>query len=203
MEGAPIEQGMRLFVALSLDPGVRAAIGDALARYRIPVGRAVRWVDPSLLHLTLKFLGERSPAFLEALAEALAPIAAGHAPVRLELGRLGAFPSLSRPRVLWLAVAENPALAVLYQEIEAAAAALGAPPEARRFAPHLTVGRVRPDVSPPRASLDDAARGLATFHAISVASTLDLMSSELTPAGPRYRAERTFAFTASSSSEVR
>jgi 2'-5' RNA ligase len=138
---------MRLFVAIDLPPEVRSAAVDAIARYRSDLERRaptldVRWVPPHQLHLTLWFLGEVPDADVGAVRDALA------APLRqpaleLTLSGFGVFPPRGRPRVIWMGVAGD-GLPAVRHAIGERLAPLGIDPEARPFAAHLTVGRVRP-----------------------------------------------------------
>jgi 2'-5' RNA ligase len=174
----------RLFIAVDVSAATGEAIGRALAPLRASE-RAVAWVADEKLHLTLRFLGEQPVAGLPALRAALSA-AAGQVPaLRLGLGGFGAFPSIRRPRVLWIGVEANVALALLYQKVDDACASLGLGREARPFHPHLTIGRVRPRAAPDPGTLADAARLLDTRWTTDV-STLDLMSSRLGPGGARY-----------------
>jgi 2'-5' RNA ligase len=62
----------------------------------------------------------------------------------LRLGGAGAFPSASRPRVLWLGL-ESPGrgVFVLQERLRSAVAPFTHSPEDRLFTPHLTLGRVK------------------------------------------------------------
>ena len=175
---------LRVFVALNLPLDVRAGIVAALAPLResTPPG-SVAWVAESNLHLTLRFLGETPQDRVEALAAGLAAAVHGSAAPRLLLGGAGAFPSLARPRVLWLGVELNVALAVLYQKVDDLCDTLGWGREARPFRPHLTVGRIRHGRRPPHIDVAHLTpeRWSTTVHSV------DLMSSELAPGGARYR----------------
>jgi RNA 2',3'-cyclic 3'-phosphodiesterase len=55
----------------------------------------------------------------------------------------GAFPSASRPRVLWLGVDGGEALLEVHRALAEALAGAGLPVEERAFRPHLTLARVR------------------------------------------------------------
>jgi 2'-5' RNA ligase len=138
------------------------------------------------LHLTVKFIGERPPDAVDALAAAAARVASRHEPLLLEVGRFGAFPSQRRPRVLWLGVRPDPRLELLHHDVELACAELGLPVEGRPFRPHLTLGRVRaagPPVDPRVLAL--AARGVH-FRVEVTVDSLDLMLSEPAHGGTRY-----------------
>lgn len=177
---------MRTFVALNLSPERRAELHVAVEPLRIALGRAVSWTGEHALHLTLRFLGEQPPELADRLCERLAGPLAGLPPVDLDLGGVGAFPSLARPRVLWMGVAANPDLSRLYQEVDSAVAALGVPREERAFHPHVTIGRVRE-----RVRVDTGALAGATdevrYHAREPVAAVDVMESVLGPGGARYR----------------
>lgn len=177
---------MRTFVALNLRPDLRAALHAAGAPLREAVGRAVSWTAADALHVTLKFLGERPDAFADDLASRLrAPV--GREPAfDLRLGGVGAFPSLARPRILWVGVAANPTLARLYHHVEDASEALGAAREQRPFHPHVTLGRVRQGGRLDGRALARAAEAVG-FRAVERVRSLDVMESLLGRGGARYR----------------
>ena len=175
---------LRLFVAVNLDAAVKQAIAEAVEPLRASE-RAVSWVAEANLHLTLRFLGEQPAELVSPLAEALRGVAAEVPAHALTLGGFGAFPTIRRPRVLWLGVQANVASAALYQKVDDACASLGLGREARDFHPHVTLGRVRPRSTPSPATLADAARLLDTTWMTPVTS-VDLMSSRLGPGGARY-----------------
>jgi len=99
---------VRLFVAV--DPGerFRRELSTRLDPWRARL--RVAWVAEPNLHVTLRFLGELSEAAVPRLAAALRQAASGHAPLRLQPGRVGAFPSLRAPRVLFLQMESGGAL---------------------------------------------------------------------------------------------
>jgi 2'-5' RNA ligase len=131
---------IRAFVALELDPDVRARIAGLIAQLR-PSVAGVRWVKPESLHVTVRFLGYAEPPVLVELQGPLAE-AARRCPVsQAPLRGLGLFPPRGAPRVLWLGIEVPAAVSALQSECERAAVAAGFPPEPRAFRPHLTLGR--------------------------------------------------------------
>lgn len=144
---APVDEpGMlRLFFAVPVPAEARAQVGELIERVQASVGdgRArIRWVRVDGLHLTLRFLGptpeERQPP-LEAAADALAR---ADTPFGVTLAGGGAFPSLARPRSLWVGVSRGAdRLATLADGLTAAAGECGLVLDTRPFAPHLTIGR--------------------------------------------------------------
>jgi 2'-5' RNA ligase len=161
---------------------VRERLAAEVERLR-PLARDVAWVGPDNFHLTLKFLGGVEAARLDAIAAALADAAATCGPFDLGVGDLGAFPSRTRPRVLWAGIDDGAAAAAtLASRLDVVLAPLGLPPEGRTFSAHVTLGRVRAPRPNPR--LAQALSGGA-FGRQRV-DRLSLMRSELSPRGARY-----------------
>jgi 2'-5' RNA ligase len=136
----------------------------------------------------MKFLGGIDEARVPALVEALHVAATDRHGFDLEIASLGAFPSPTRPRVLWAGVTEGQApLAALAAAVDDALAPLGFPREARPFTAHVTLARVR---EPRRAPALAAALGAAAarrFGRVTI-DHLALMRSDLSPRGARYTA---------------
>jgi len=104
----------------------------------------VRWMAPSSMHLTLKFLGEIQPRDFSDIDEVLRKIAASASPTGARLRGMGSFPHLRRPRVIWIGIEpDDDRLAVLHSSLEEALQGIGFPYEKKGFRPHLTLGRVR------------------------------------------------------------
>jgi len=144
---APVDEpGVpRLFFAVPVPDDARARVGELIETVQGSVGDGtarIRWVRVDGLHLTLRFLGptpvDRRPP-LEAAADR---IAASVAPFEVRLAGGGAFPSLGRPRSLWIGVgAGADRLAELADRLTEAAGEYGLDLDTRPFAPHLTVAR--------------------------------------------------------------
>ncbi|HYC32955.1 MAG TPA: RNA 2',3'-cyclic phosphodiesterase [Gemmatimonadales bacterium] len=133
---------MRLFAALPLPSPARDEVTGVLGRLRAgPL--PVRWVSGDGLHLTLKFYGEVSADRLDVIAEAVRAAGEGGEALPLRLTELGAFPSPSRARVVWVGVEAPPALELLQDRLERRSEAIGFEPEGVPFRPHVTLGRVR------------------------------------------------------------
>lgn len=181
---------MRLFVAIELDGGLKAALAELQARLRrVWSGVDIRWVDPAGIHLTLKFLGEVAPDRVEAVAQALAEATAGVGPFELKLEGLGFFPGPRRARVVWVGVKEPTGrLARLQRQVEARLEPLGFPPEGREFVPHVTLGRLKVPASLP---LGADNLGAGQLGRMTVGEVV-LMESRLSPTGAVYRPIRRF-----------
>jgi RNA 2',3'-cyclic 3'-phosphodiesterase len=179
---------MRLFAAVPIPEPARSQILELLADLRRG-DWPVRWVHDEGVHLTLKFFGEVAPERLDVIIEALRFAAAGAGPQALRLGDLGAFPTRSRPRILWVGIEAPPSLELLQDRIERGCEAIGFPPEGTPFQPHVTLGRVREGQRLPSGGLDDHAGGVTPVP--FVAQELVLYESVLTTGGPRYESRLT------------
>ena len=123
---------------------------------------------------------------LEEIAAGLSGALAGLTAFDAVVAGLGAFPSVTRPRVVWAGVAGGaPALTELAGRVERACVALGLPPETRPFSPHITLGRVRAPRRDARLADLLAAAARDAFGRSRVEG-LALMESELSPRGARY-----------------
>ncbi len=173
--------GPRLFVSVALPAAAQDAVAATTAGLRAAGGTSVRWSDPAAVHLTLRFLGTTPEDRVAPLQAALADAAGRVVPFTMDVAGAGAFPTPARPRVLWLGVAPNPALAALYHAVDDACAAAALGREPRPFRAHLTVGRPRPGA--PR--LDGQLASVGFVAAVHVDS-FHLMASDLSRTGARH-----------------
>jgi 2'-5' RNA ligase len=134
---------IRSFIAIDFPDETRKALEDIQKELK-RCGAGVRWVKPSSIHLTLKFLGNIQPAQVEDIALAVAQEIRDHPPITLCAAGLGAFPSRRKPRVIWIGMeGEVQRLNGIQALIENALEPLGFAREKRGFRPHLTIGRVK------------------------------------------------------------
>lgn len=125
----------RLFTGLEIPAPV---VAD-LAMLRGGLSGA-RWLDADLYHLTLRFIGDIDAATADAVAEALDDVEREAFTVTLDgLDSFGG----DRPRALIARVRQNEALVELQAQHERLLRRLGLAPETRKFAPHVTLARLR------------------------------------------------------------
>lgn len=135
---------LRTFIALPLPVEWTEALTEAMDELRRGIPGGVRWVNPSGIHLTLKFLGQTdavmAPRIVNKMGEALEDF---KGPALL-LSGLGTFPGGRNPRVIWAGIdGGTDGLDALFRRVEDMATGLGWPKERRPFRPHMTLGRVR------------------------------------------------------------
>ena len=133
----------RLFIAVELTPDARRYAAMVLRTFQEGLPFGVRWVRPEGIHLTLKFLGNVSKVATPAIESGMRRAAEGTCPFTVQMQGAGCFPNSKRPRVLWLGLqGELEPLITVQSRLEDSLEALGMDREARRFRPHLTLGRV-------------------------------------------------------------
>lgn len=184
----------RTFIALELDGPQQRFLGDIIKQGR-QVLPALRWVDPTGIHLTLAFLGELDDSQLAAAMVAARSAAATGAPFAYCLSGLGTFGAARQPRVLWMGVSEpSGALRQLQQALALALEEQGFPREQRPFSPHLTLARITFPLTP--AQLQVLVQLLSRYQSFTPAyrvSHISLMKSELARSGARYTCLQTYA----------
>jgi RNA 2',3'-cyclic 3'-phosphodiesterase len=176
---------MRLFIALNLPGEERERIHAAAAPLR-EAGFPVRWLDPENFHLTLKFLGDVRSEMLPVVEKVVRNVAGQTAHFPLSLGGFGAFPTIRRPRVIWIGATPTPALRCLKQDIEWGLASHGFERETRAFHPHITLGRADEQKGAGAfRGLDELSAGLG-YSSVVPLDTVELMRSHLSRKGARY-----------------
>jgi 2'-5' RNA ligase len=134
---------VRAFICIDIPRTVKDKIG-ALQNELKSFDAQVSWVKTPNIHITLRFLGGIPDSQIDPTVNVCHRAARIVRPFELEVGGVGCFPSRRSPRVLWVGIAEVPDdLRLLYESIEDSLAGIGFEKERRRFAPHLTIGRLR------------------------------------------------------------
>ena len=100
----------------------------------------VRWIDPSDMHITLRFIGDVSPSLAQDVVDGLSS-KTWQAP-QVKLGELAAFGN-KKPKSIHAKVRTNQDLANLAAGHERLMQKLGFEPDGRKFTPHVTLARCR------------------------------------------------------------
>src|SRR6202011_6006170 len=82
-----------------------------------------RWLRPESMHVTLKFIGEKSSEAVEEIKPSLGAIRAGV--IEISFRGYGFFPTSKAPRVFWIGIAAGPGLSALAKSGDEATAGLG------------------------------------------------------------------------------
>jgi len=125
----------RLFTAIALPEELADYLGDLA----MPLAGA-RWVEPSDMHITLRFAGDIDNPTANEFHASLASI--DEPAFTLRLSGFGAFGG-QQPRTLWAGVEESPWLDGLARANERAARVAGLKQDKHGFKPHVTLARLR------------------------------------------------------------
>lgn len=132
---------LRLFVAAPIASALEEGISGILGK--VSKHRSVRWVRKPQLHITLRFIGGFEESLLPKLERALEEVALATKPFETEIGGLGAFPRLDRPRALFIPLLRGEdGFRALEKTMTPALEALGVKRDEKEYRPHLTLGRV-------------------------------------------------------------
>jgi 2'-5' RNA ligase len=186
---------MRLFIALDIDDNIRERIVRFLDGVR-GFAPDARWVKLGSLHITLKFIGEKSEEETEIIKRALETITAKM--FEINIRGYGFFPTSRMPRVFWIGIDPGKEVTALAAAVDEKLSALGIPKEEHAFSPHLTLARGGAKSGSPRKQRDDRANSnfqrvqekLAALPApefgTMTAREFFLYHSQLSPGGSRY-----------------
>lgn len=171
---------IRLFVGLQIPEALRQSLAGLCSG--VP---GARWVKPENFHLTLRFIGEVEEGVAGDIDAALAAIAAPAFTV--DLAGVGQFGSGRKTRALWAGIVANDALNRLQAKVETAVVDAGLPDEHRKFAPHITLARLK--AAPPD-RIEQFIVGHAGFRAGPIpVERFTLFSSFLSSSGAIYTPE--------------
>lgn len=173
----------RLFVAIPLPELLAQQL--VLLQGGIP---GARWEPAEKLHLTLHFIGETDAGHMRRLEAGLRRIQA--APFSLALRGVGHFPPRGQPRVVWAGVDAPPDLVQLHARVGRMLEEEGAEIERRKFAPHVTLARLR-DAPAAKVAEFIVHHNLFSTPPFAV-DRFTLMSSVRGPRGSSYREEASF-----------
>jgi 2'-5' RNA ligase len=169
----------RLFTGIEIPPGL--ALDLSLVRGGLA---GARWIDPENYHITLRFIGDIDDALAHEIASALEAVRRPALEIRLD--GFDVFGG-SRPRALIAKVVSSPELIELQAENERLLRRAGAPPETRKFVPHVTLARLR-DTSA-RAAADWLALRGGGLHGGFAAERFVLFSARASTGGGPYIVE--------------
>ena len=178
----------RLFIALNLSAKIKeklTAFLEDLARYN----RGVKWVNPEGLHLTLHFLGYLDERKTEEVKSMMKGLSGKFGEMEFSLKRLDAFPNLVRPRIVFLEAKQTGDQSVfdLQELLGLELIKLKIDIDDRPWRSHLTLGRVKLPGQDIRLQQD-----LKILPLDFSISSFELMESELTPSGARYKEVASF-----------
>ena len=148
----------------------------------------VRWARPDQFHLTLRFLGDVPADGVEDLKKSVGAVCRIARPLSLRAEGVGFFPNPRLPRVIWVGINDRAGWLVdLQKQIETAVGPFSPEPGEKNFTGHATLGRLK---NPGTADVRDLAARVQSLEKRLVgewtAHEIEMIRSELSPAGARY-----------------
>jgi 2'-5' RNA ligase len=186
---------MRLFIAMDIDDAIRSRVARFLDGVH-GFAPDARWAKADSLHVTLKFIGEKSEDDGEKIKQALQTIAADT--FEMSFRGYGFFPGARSARVFGIGIEAGSKLSSLAAAMDERLASLDIPKEEHAFSPHLTLARGAKGSGSPRLQEGDhpnhsfqrlqeklAALPAPEFGSLTVREFF-LYRSQLSPEGSKY-----------------
>jgi 2'-5' RNA ligase len=186
------DKNIRAFLAMEPSEDVLQALSRLQEKLKREISGRISWTRPQGRHLTLKFFGDISAPDVNNICSVIEKRMASIPFLNLKIEKLGVFPDIRRPRVLWSGmVGDVEPLSALQKQLDNDFAEIGFPGEDRPFQAHLTLGRIKD--SHGLTGLSEALTKYGAFTAGEfICRELVLFQSELTPQGAIYTRLATF-----------
>jgi 2'-5' RNA ligase len=134
----------RAFIAIEIPVSIRNKIFESFDRVRRQLS-GIKWIEVPQMHLTLQFLGEVEDAVIDQeIIPRLQALTSDEETINLQVGGVGLFPSLHKPRVFWVGLGgDGVRLKRLQGKIEKGLEGLPLHQDKKEFHAHLTLGRIK------------------------------------------------------------
>lgn len=179
---------IRTFFAIDLPVLTSEQIEKELLLLKNSNLQNIKWASFSSMHITIKFIGEFNPDHQPSIQKDLLSHLRKFGEIKLSFGKMGVFPNLRNPKIVWLSLNERRQLIRLAQVVDLITSNYGYPKEKRNFSPHLTIGRVRKNASSKEKEL--LSQKIANNKSMDIepftTDKLSFIKSSLTPQGPTY-----------------
>ncbi len=154
-------------------------------------GEKIKWVEPRNIHITLAFLGELNDERIDKTKQVAGSFLEGEGRFKLDLRSIGIFAGSRGAKVIWLGIEHSPGLESLQGDLVTLLVENHLYDNSRKFAPHITIGRVKGHVPLERVRTVTERFRNKYFRSVNV-NEIILYESILKPAGPIYEPLKTF-----------
>ena len=183
-------ESIRSFLAFDIESDTVLNRLAAAQRQLFQTGADLKLVEPQNIHITVRFLGNITPAMAEKIFDEMKKLQ--FTPFTVQIKGLGAFPNPHYSRVIWAGITTGAdQLESVYSQLEPRLRGLGFTPDSKGFSPHLTIARVRSGRNKQQLAkfiIENANYEFGTVNA----KCLRLKKSDLTPRGPVYSTLKEF-----------
>jgi len=175
---------IRVFIAIEIDSEIKDKLSEYLSKLK-RTGADVKWVSPENIHLTMKFIGYIEKEALVDLNKVVND-AVSNIAFSISIGDIGAFPSLNKPRVVFVCAQERGNnLLNIYERLDKGVESLGIKKESKKYVGHITLGRVKSQRNISRL-INTLNSGAEYYFGCEKVTSLSLIQSKLTPTGSFY-----------------
>ncbi|MCK4738621.1 MAG: RNA 2',3'-cyclic phosphodiesterase [Deltaproteobacteria bacterium] len=142
------DKKIRLFIAAKIPPELKEALRKQQDKVRLEMEGSedykksdISWTNLEQAHLTIKFLGETPEQNIPNISEALKRATKDIKAFEVVTSKIGAFPTIKIPKLIWVGIKENSHLEKLHDRVVGELSINTA--KEKRFTPHLTICRVK------------------------------------------------------------
>lgn len=174
---------IRSFLSIETSRAVKLEL--SLVQNRLKKIKNIRWVAPDNIHLTLKFFGDINQEQLDDIKRIISSVCLNVRSMTLEIGGLGGFPDMDRPRILWAGLGGEIKRLFKFQTlIDRTLQKMNFPMD-KKFLPHLTIGRIKKPIK-----CDILKKEIADINLLKTTKwrvdNIVLLKSQLMPEGAFY-----------------
>ena len=184
---------IRSFLAFDITDEVKNEMASIIKLLE-PKAKGVKWINPELMHCTMKFFGYVEEKLLSGNISAVIEEAVkNQAPFNLKGIGVGVFPNWRYPRVIWAGLVGDVEAAIsLHEKLEAVLRPFDFKKDERQFRMHLTLGRAKSPLKNCGALVALVEKLADKEFGEFTVDHLTLYKSVLTREGPIYTALREF-----------
>jgi len=180
-----MKKEIRAFIATEIHKETRKELIAVQEKLKKSLKGNIAWVKPENIHLTLRFLGHIEKTQIEQFKKIITAITKQIKKFYYDLGVIGAFPSLSNPRVIWVGInfgfnELNQINALLEEQLEIIDFGVGE----KYFHPHLTIARVK--TLQDKGSFEEISKQIRPHQEPYIIDKIVLFESELSSKGAKY-----------------
>ncbi len=179
---------LRLFFAINFNQEIKQRffeISSLLQKFNEPV----KYEPIEKLHLTLLFLGSVDESLIPSINQNSLNISNYFSETEVTFENLGVFKNFKQPRVIWIGMHDNSELKKLSLELRNMISQFGITTEEREFSPHITIGRVKGNLS---SKFIDYLKSFTFDPFTARVTSFELMESKLESSGSKYFIKSTF-----------
>jgi 2'-5' RNA ligase len=174
---------IRTFIALPLSKEVLSAMA-AVQQQLIESDAEVKWEAPGKFHITLKFLGDTDSTLVPEIITQMKKLIGNYPAFDLSYVKVGGFPNVECPRVVWIGTTESQQILRLQSHVEGICSSYGFKKDDRPFRAHITLGRVKGNRHLER--LTASLKSITFDPLLARCTEVHFIRSELKPTGSVY-----------------